>query len=294
VPRDLESRLTAFGPTAVLVGGFSPAVAGRVALYARRRRVPFGIWSGEIASRPTARQRVRRLQRVALVRQATFGVAYGSRAVSYLRSLHPRLPVVIGRNTTPLPRRAAGTASGRVELLSVARAEPGKALDVLVNAVRSRPWLACRLTLIGDGPALPALRRLGSGDDRIRFLGALTPEATRDELASVDVFLFPSRYDVFGLALVEAMGAGLATAVSPMPGAVDDLCLTERNCLLVDGEVEAWSDAIERLVQDSDLRERIGEAAARTIRGRWSIEHSADAMLAGFRLAFLQGEVAAR
>jgi glycosyltransferase involved in cell wall biosynthesis len=294
VPRDLESKLAAFGPTAILVGGFSPAVAGRVALHARRQRVPFGIWSGEISSRPTARQRVRRMQRTALVRHATFGVAYGSRALAYLRSLDPTLPVVIGRNTTPLPRRATGTASGRVELISVARAEPGKAIDVLVTAVRSRPRLSCRLTIIGDGRALPELRRLARGDERIRFLGALIPSETRRELASTDVFLFPSSYDVFGVAVVEAMGAGLATAVSPLPGAVDDLCISECNCLVVDGDAEAWADAIERLVEDRNLRERIGTEAAETIRCRWTIEHAADAMLAGFRLASLQGEVPAR
>ena len=83
-----------------------------------------------------------------------------------------------------------------------------------------------------------------------------------------DVFLFPSRYDVFGLAVVEAMGAGLATVVSSLSGAVDDLCVTERNCLVVDGGRDEWATAIERLVGDSELRSRLGAAAARTIRDR--------------------------
>ena len=77
VPLDLEARLRAFDPTTVLVGGFSPLVAGRVARYARARRIVRGVWSGELASRPTARQRHRRRQRIRLLRQADYAVAYG-------------------------------------------------------------------------------------------------------------------------------------------------------------------------------------------------------------------------
>ena len=37
-------------------------------------------------------------------------------------------------------------------------------------------------------------------------------------VADADIFLFPSRYDIFGLVIVEAMGAGLATVVLRSPG----------------------------------------------------------------------------
>ena len=112
-------------------------------------------------------------------------------------------------------------------------------------------------------------------------------------LPAADIFLFPSRYDVFGLAVVEAMGAGLATVVSSLPGAVDDLCVSETNCLVVDGGPDDWATAIGRLVEDAELRTRIGKAAAATIRDRWTLEHAASAMLAGFRLAFLASEASA-
>jgi glycosyltransferase involved in cell wall biosynthesis len=291
IPLDLESRLRGFAPTTILVGGFSPVVAGRVARYARRSGVPFGVWSGELASRPTARQRLRRRQRIRLLGRAAYAVAYGSRAATYLRTLRDDLPIVIGRNTTVVPDpRTAPPRNATVDLLSVARAEPDKALDVLVDAVRRSPDLPCRLTVVGDGPELPALRGRASGDSRIRFLGAAKPGEVQRMLPAADVFLFPSRYDVFGLAVVEAMGAGLATVVSSLPGAVDDLCVSESNCLVVDGGPEDWATAIGRLVGDSELRVRVGAAAAETIHSRWTLEHAASAMLAGFRLAFLPSE----
>jgi len=288
VPLDLEASLRAWEPTTVLAGGFSPLVAGRVAWYARSAGVSFGIWSGELASRPTARARLRRSQRVRLLARAGYAVAYGTRAAEYLRSLNPSLPMIIGRNTTIVPDFAGERPNrAKVEFLTVARAERDKALDVLVDAVRSTPELRCRLTVVGDGPELPALRERAGGDGRIRFLGAATPPDVRRMLLDSDVFLFPSRYDVFGLAVVEAMGAGLATVVSPLPGVVDDLCVSGSNCVVVDDGPKAWATVIARLVDDAALRSRLGRAAADTIRDRWTLEHAAAAMLAGFRLPFL-------
>ena len=288
VPVDLESRLADFSPTAVLVGGFSPFVAGRAALWARRRHVPFGIWSGELASRPTARSRARTIQRRRLVRRAQFAIAYGSRSATYLRSLDADLPIVIGRNST-IPGEKAKSHDEKVpvRLLATSRAESEKALDVLVEALRRVPDLRCRLSIVGDGPTLPILKGKANGDERIDFLGAVAPQESRRLMCEADVFLFPSRYDIFGLVLVEAMGTGLATVVSSWPGAVDDICVPEHNCVVVKGGAEEWARAISRLVADPDLRFRLGDRARETIRERWTIDHAADAMIAGFRLGAL-------
>src|SRR5437660_691090 len=101
MPINLARQLDDFRPTLLLVGGFSPLVGARIAAYASRREIPFGVWSGEIASRPTARSRVRRIQRKWIVDRAAFAVSYGWESACYLRSLRSDLPLVIGRNTTP-------------------------------------------------------------------------------------------------------------------------------------------------------------------------------------------------
>jgi glycosyltransferase involved in cell wall biosynthesis len=203
--------------------------------------------------------------------------------------LRSDLPLVIGRNSALIPavrNRAAG--SQHVEVLAVARLEQEKALDVVVDAVLRTPRLPCRLTVIGDGPKRSALVERAAGDSRIRFLGALPPADVRTAFARADVFVFPSRYDVFGLVVVEAMGAGLATLVSRMPGAVEDLCLTGHNCIVVEEDTpSAWADSLAKVTEDEGFRQSLGTAAARTIRSRWTVEHAADAMLAGLRLGVL-------
>ena len=127
-----------------------------------------------------------------------------------------------------------------------------------------------------------------TGDERVRFLGAVPSDEIARSYSEADVFLFPSRYDIFGLALVEAMGAGLATIVSPRPGAVADLCVSNVNSLIVANDgVDQWTAALSRIIENHELRRSLGAAAARTIRNRWTIDHAADAMLAGIRLGVL-------
>jgi glycosyltransferase involved in cell wall biosynthesis len=165
-----------------------------------------------------------------------------------------------------------------------------KGVDVVIDALLRAPELNCQLTVVGGGNLLPKLVQRAEGDPRVRFTGTLPPSRIRDLYRGADVVLFPTRSDVFGLVLVEAMGAGAAVAVSPAAGAVADLAVHEYNCLVVPGyEAAAWANATSRLVRDSNLRSALGFAAARTIRNRWTIDHAADAMLAGLRLGVLVG-----
>jgi glycosyltransferase involved in cell wall biosynthesis len=291
-PIDLGRRLTAFAPSVILVGSLSPVVGGRVARFARRRGIAWGIWSGEIEGTTAARSRFWRVQRSALVRSADFAITYGHASAEYLRRLRPELPVVYGRNTAPAtgrsvtPRRHTGT----LETLVIGDlATPRKGVDVAVDALLLRPSLPCSLTVVGGGRLATDLERRAEGDARIVFGGPLQPVSTHALLRSADVVLFPTRSDRFGLVLVEAMGAGAATAVSSSAGAVADLAVSRHNCLVVDSrEPEAWAEALRTLVEDHELRVALGAAGANTVRRRWTIDHAADAMLAGLRLGLLR------
>jgi glycosyltransferase involved in cell wall biosynthesis len=170
-----------------------------------------------------------------------------------------------------------------------------KGVDVLVDALRLMPDVHCEVTVVGGGVQLGALQQRARGDQRIRFLGALPREQTLAEYDRADVFAFPTRQEVYGLTMVEAMGAALATIVSDAAGALGDLAVDGTNCLVVPTyEPEAWAKALRRVVLDEDLRRALGERAAQTIARRWTLDHSADAVVAGFRLASIVGQQADR
>ena len=266
LPVGLGRRLHAFRPDVLLSGGFSPLVSGRVAGIARSNGSVFGLWSGEHASMSTAQSSLRHALRRRLVASADFAIAYGHAAAGYLKGLRPSLPLVYGRNTSavePVSRRPS--SSEFVEILAVGDlASPRKGIDIVIRALAHRPKLACRLTVIGGGHLMQDLQELAKGDRRVRFLGPQPQPSVLASYAEADVFAFPSRADVFGLALVEAMGSGLAPITSALPGAVADLCVHEHNALVVPTyEPEAWANSLARVVEDTDLRHVLGVNARR-------------------------------
>jgi glycosyltransferase involved in cell wall biosynthesis len=290
LPFELRRRLGAFEPTIVLAAGFSPFSTTHAAAYARRRRVPFGLWSGETpALAPQGRRsKLRTAQRRRLAARADFGIAYGSLAVRYLRALAPELPVVIGRNTS-----VASAAEGRepvergaLELIAVADLSvPGKGIELVAEALTLAKDIPCSLNVVGTRPAAGSVLEQSVRDDRIRFLGPLPHGEVMAALAQSDVFVFPSRVDPFGLALVEAMASELAVIVSPAPGAVADLAVSGHNCLVVDrDDPQSWADRIRELADDPGLRRRLAARARETIARRWTTDHAVEGMLAGLRL----------
>jgi glycosyltransferase involved in cell wall biosynthesis len=290
VPLTLERRLAALEPTLVIAAGLSPFVSGRIAAFADRHGVTFGLWSGDHAAMATAMSRLRRAQRRRLVARADFAIAYGYAAAEYLQTLRPDIPLVYGRNTSVsyiAPRSANGCKP--IEVLAVGDlASPRKGIDILIDALQLSQHLPVRLTVIGGGKLLPQLALAAREDGRIRLLGPLPPAAVRGEYAKADVFAFPSRADVFGLALVEAMAFGLATLTSSRPGVVADLCVDQHNCLVVQSnDPRLWAARLGELAERQELRETLGKRAHQTVARRWTLDHAVDAMLAGLRLGVL-------
>ena len=72
--------------------------------------------------------------------------------------------------------------------------------------------------VVGDGPALPALRR---AYPHVHFAGRREGEDLARHYAAADAFVFPSRTDTFGLVLLEALASGLPVAAYPVPGPLD-------------------------------------------------------------------------
>ena len=86
-----------------------------------------------------------------------------------------------------------------------------------------------------------------------------------------DVFVFASHREGFGLPPLEAMATGCAV-VTTACGGVTDFAQDHENCLLVPpGDVAALSAAIQRLLDDRTLRERLSSGGVRTA-AKWARE----------------------
>ena len=160
-----------------------------------------------------------------------------------VRVLHPPLPGLAAGPASPATPRGPARAPGRYALV-VSRLAVEKGVDVAVEACRIA---GMPLVVAGDGPELDALRRRAAGTDA-SFLGRVDDEALAALRAGATLALAPSRSaETFGLAVAEAMAAGLPVAASRV-GAIPELL--DDDALVAPGDVAALAGAIARLGGD--------------------------------------------
>jgi glycosyltransferase involved in cell wall biosynthesis len=100
---------------------------------------------------------------------------------------------------------------------TVARFVESKGIDLLIEGFESNIFGNAALVLIGSGSEEPALRRLAKADRRIHFCGYRSD--VRKILTEFDLFVSCSREEPFGLAILEAMHAGLPIVATNTEGA---------------------------------------------------------------------------
>lgn len=167
--------------------------------------------------------------------------------------------------------------------------------DLLDAAARLRArGRRARVRIIGSPQFDPAYARdlaararaLGLADD-VAFEGAVDEATLRRAYAEADVFVFASS-QTWGLAVFEAMAAGLPVVVSRAAGAAEVLRDGETALLVPGGDPDALARAIARLIDDPGLRARIGAAGTAYVRAELTWEAYARRMLAVFAPADLQ------
>jgi glycosyltransferase involved in cell wall biosynthesis len=130
-----------------------------------------------------------------------------------------------------------------------------------------------RLAILGWGPLEQATKERAAAlglDGRVVIPGRVEP---RDWLARADVFVHTSRWEGFGIVLLEAMLSGLpvvATAVSAVPEIVAD-GLT--GYLVPAGDSGAVADRLTGLLTDPERRRRLGETGRARALAEFSVEH---------------------
>lgn len=129
-------------------------------------------------------------------------------------------------------------------------------------AIAARQVPNLRMAIAGDGPLRPALeevtRELAIAD-RVRFLGGCGDVPTL--LRSVELFVLSSKFEPFGVALLEAKAAGLpivATAVNEIPEIVAD---GESGLLTPPENPSRMAALFVRLALDRDCGRRLGARA---------------------------------
>jgi glycosyltransferase involved in cell wall biosynthesis len=179
---------------------------------------------------------------------------------------HP-LPADAGRGPTPTepPLPVSGErvgVRGHNFILFVGTLEPRKGIDDLIAVWQSLAEPRPRLVLCGERGWRVRV------PDGVEVTGWVDRERLRELYRRARVFVYPSRYEGFGIPPLEAMACG-APVIATRTGAIPEYA--EGAALLIDpGDREALRDGLTRLLADRELREDLGaRGVERAKQYRW-------------------------
>ena len=185
----------------------------------------------------------------------------------------------------PSLRSRFNIASNALLLLCVANLRPQKNHALLLRAfdalLHRQPALDAHLVLVGqdatDRPAVEALRNTLAAASRIHFYGshpraaALMPEA--------DLFCLSSDAEGLPISLLESMAAGIPALVTAVGGMPQVVVHGTTGLMVAAGDLPAYTIALQTLATDSELRLRMGKAAAERVANHYSQEAMIDHLL---------------
>jgi len=206
-------------------------------------------------------------------------VAIPAAARSIFRPLPP--------NQTAEVRRKLGVEDDF--LLYVGTIEPRKNLNVLLDAYRKiigSAGLEPQLVIAGKKGWLTddlfgRLRESGI-KDRVHFTGYLPDNDLCALYSSCRIFIYPSKYEGFGLPPLEAMACGAVVIASSTPAVAE--VVEDAACLVGPGEVNELAEAMITLLRDENERRRLSAAGLkRALQFSWN--RTAQLMLGVYREA---------
>jgi glycosyltransferase involved in cell wall biosynthesis len=173
-------------------------------------------------------------------------------------------------------------------LLSVSTLHPHKNLDGFLPAFaalrQSRPdfrLIVCGMHGFFAGPAHELRDRLGLAG-AVDFPGWVPRDQLYDLFARAWAFVYPSKFEGFGLPVLEALAAGVPTACSniePLAGIAGDAALQ-----FDPADIDAMTGTMRRLIEDEPLRVRLAEAGPKRA-AEFGWRSTAEAMAGVFKEA---------
>lgn len=281
-------RLALFHRSAffVIAGWHDTTMQLVISILGMRKR-PYAIWTDtpdNAKQRPKIRGRLRGAWLRWVFRRAMRVLGTGSSGLQALAAIgcpEDRLvnfPYVVDLDQyTPGSQVRSGSP---IRLISSGRASiemkgHDVAIAALARAHEATGKSNFEYLIAGTGPDLDRLREQVERDglgDYVKFLGWLEPEAMTDLYKHSHVLIHPSRYEPFGVAVLEAMAAGLPVLGSDACGAVIDRVRHGHNGFIHRaGDIEQLSGQIATLLTQPELIEQLGLHARQTAES-WPVQ----------------------
>ncbi len=158
-------------------------------------------------------------------------------------------------------------------IISASRLVRKNGLDILIKAFAGMSRSDCYLVLVGDGEDRAKLEMMAHSmgcADRVVFVGSVANMRLPLYLQMADIFVRPSRSEGLGTAFLEAMAARVPVIGTPVGGIVDFLKHGETGILVPPENALALKNAIEILLNDAVMSERIVANAAQLVAAHYT------------------------
>jgi len=237
-----------------------------------------------------------RIPRIMIVHTISVGTYAAAQAVrDYVHAtvgVSPRIAADLiaykgfdGRWTVSIPNAVAAEkftaveradSSGPLRVLSLGRVEDSAKGCLLLPKIISevqRLGAETEWRIAGDGPSLKELKRRCSRFANVQFLGRIPYEHVPEAFTNADVYIFPSRYEGFGISLVEAMASGCVPVASDIGGVTDSIVEHGRTGYLFPiGNYRRAAEYIWRLTDEREKIREMATAAKQSVSYRFSID----------------------
>lgn len=296
--RGVTKALAEAAPHAILCGGYNYVASWQALYWARKKSVPFFLWSESHAHELRRASRPVEFLKKRFIRGCSGFVVPGQAARKYLQLHHVeegRIFVAPNAVDNEFFASAAATARhdgvrNRQELelppryfLFAGRLVRAKGVFELLAAYAKLDEPVRRqvgLVFAGDGPSRKDLEQEGAeiSPGTVRFAGFAQKEKLAVYYALAQVLVLPTYTDTWGLVVNEAMACGLPVILSSVAGCAPDLLKENWNGILVPPmEIDPLTSAMRNLACQPDLIAKMGVHSAQHIQ-RYSAAAWAEAI----------------
>lgn len=176
----------------------------------------------------------------------------------------------------PVQRSSLGLKNDDIIIGVISRLDPVKGLSYLLDAVSSviKKYPNAHLAMVGDGECTGQLqqqcRQLGIASNA-HFVGY--QKNAQAWLDLFDIFALPSLAEFHSIALLEAMRAGKAIIATDVGGNTESVRDDKEGLIVPPRNARALANALNRMIEDRALAQRLSEAAKERFHKYFTIDH---------------------
>mgnify|MGYP001049247318 CR=1 FL=1 len=157
--------------------------------------------------------------------------------------------------------------NGKLKILYAGKFNKRKGFDILLSFLENteKEFLNnFEFTLLGTGEYMNRVNELDKKRDNVTYKSFVERQSMPEYYSKHDLFLFPGRYDGWGMVVNEAMASGLVIVASKAIGAIEDVVLDRANGILIEENVNSIKLKLSWVISNRESLHSISENAKKT------------------------------